>query len=114
MPRTAKSFQQLPANVESALREFGAAIRVARIRRRQSAQDFASRLGVTLPTLRKLERGDPGVAVATFVSALWVIGLLDRLRDLAKPESDVMGNILEASRLPRRVRRSSHDELDRL
>ena len=93
MPRTNKSFHQLPAAVQSALPELGAAIRVARIRRRQSAQDFASRLGVTLPTLRKLERGDPGVAVATFVSALWLIGLLDRLRDLARPESDVLGNI---------------------
>ena len=114
MPRTNKSFQQLPANVEAALLELGKSIRIARIRRRQSAQDFASRLGVTLPTLRKLERGDPGVAVATFVSALWLIGMLDRLRDLAKPESDVLGNILETSRLPQRVRRSAHDELDRL
>jgi transcriptional regulator with XRE-family HTH domain len=114
MPRTDKSFQQLPGNVRSALLELGQAIRVARIRRRQSAQDFASRLGVTLPTLRKLERGDPGVAVATFVSALWLVGLLDRLRDLAKPENDVLGNMLEASRLPRRVRKSTHDELDRL
>lgn len=114
MPRTDKSFQQLPGNVQSALLELGKAIRVARVRRRQSARDFASRLGVTLPTLRKLERGDPGVAVATFVSALWLIGLLDRLRDLARPESDVLGNVLETSRLPRRVRKSTHDELDRL
>ncbi len=114
MPRTDKSFQQLPAAVSSALIEFGGAIRVARLRRRQSAADFASRLGVTLPTLRKLERGDPGVAVATFVCALWLIGLLDRLCDLAKPESDVLGNILETSRLPQRVRRSRHDDLDRL
>ena len=113
MPRTAKSFQQLPSVVESAVRELGQAIRVGRIRRRQSAQDFASRLGVTLPTLRKLERGEPGVALATFVTALWLIGLLDRLRDLAKPESDVVGNMIETGRLPRRVRRS-HDDLDRL
>jgi hypothetical protein len=39
---------------------------------------------------------------------------LDRLRDLAKPENDVLGNILETSRLPQRVRKSRHDELDRL
>ena len=114
MPRTDKSFQQLPGHVRAALLELGAAVRVARIRRRQSAQDFASRLGVTLPTLRKLERGDPGVAVATFVSALWLIGLLDRLRDLAKPENDVLGNMLETTRLPQRVRKSAHDDLDRL
>jgi transcriptional regulator with XRE-family HTH domain len=113
MPRTNKSFHQLPTAVRSALSELGAAIRVARLRRRRSAQDFASRLGVTLPTLRKLERGEPGVAVATFVSALWLIGLLDRLRDLAKPESDVLGNMIESTRLPRRVRKSD-DELDRL
>ena len=112
MPRTATSFHQLPAAVETALREVGQAIRVARIRRRQSAQDFASRLAVTLPTLRKLERGDPGVAVATFVSALWLIGLLDRLRELARPETDVLGNMLETSRLPKRVRKPAHDDID--
>jgi transcriptional regulator with XRE-family HTH domain len=114
MPRTSKSFHQLPAAVHFALAEFGEAIRVARLRRRQSTQDFASRLGVTLPTLRKLERGDPGVAVATFVTALWLLGLLDRFRELAKPESDVLGNIVETSRLPRRVRKPAHDDLDRL
>src|ERR1700730_14767229 len=108
MPRTDKSFHQLPGSVSSALLELGAAIRVARIRRRQTAEDFASRLAVTLPTLRKLERGDPGVAVATFFTALWLIGLLDRLRDLARPESDVLGNIIETSRLPQRVRKSRH------
>jgi hypothetical protein len=81
---------------------------------RQSAQDFASRLGVTLPTLRKLERGDPGVALATFVTALWLIGLLDHLRDLAKSESDALGNMLEVARLPKRVRKSAQDELDQL
>jgi transcriptional regulator with XRE-family HTH domain len=113
MPRTNKSFHKLPGKVQSALVECGQAIRVARIRRRQTAQQFASRLAVTLPTLRKLERGDPGVAVATFVTALWLIGLLDRLRDLAKPESDVLGNIVETMRLPQRVRRS-RDEIDRL
>jgi transcriptional regulator with XRE-family HTH domain len=110
MPRTNKSFHQLPGPVSGALPELGAAIRVARVRRRWSAQEFASRLGVTLPTLRKLERGDPGVALATFV---WLIGLLDRLRDLARPEADVLGNVLETSRLPRRVRKA-RDALDRL
>jgi len=114
MPRTGKSFQQLPGLVSQTLRELGQAIRVARIRRRLSAQDFASRLAVTLPTLRKLERGDPGVALATFVTALWLIGLLDRLRDLAKPEKDVLGNMLETARLPKRVRKPRHDDLDRL
>src|SRR5436190_24290083 len=112
MPRTDKSFQQLPGSVSSVLVELGGAIRVARIRRRHTAQDFASRLGVTLPTLRKLERGDPGVALATFVSALWLIGLLDRLRDLARPENDVLGNMLETSRLPQRIRKPVHDDID--
>jgi transcriptional regulator with XRE-family HTH domain len=114
MPRTDKSFQQLPGQVSEALIELGEAILVARLRRRLSAQDFASRLAVTLPTLRKLERGEPGVALATFLTALWLLGLLERLRELAKPESDALGNMLEAACLPRRVRKSRRDGLDRL
>src|SRR5712671_420766 len=62
-------------------------------RRRYSAEDFASRLGGSLPTLRKLERGAPCVVVATFVTALWLVGLLDCLRQLSRPESDVLGNM---------------------
>jgi transcriptional regulator with XRE-family HTH domain len=113
MPQTGKSFQQLPSPVELALRELGEAVRVARLRRRQSARDFSSRLGVSLPTLRKLERGDPGVVVATFVTALWLVGLLDRLRELARPESDILGTMIDVTRLPKRIRKS-RGKLDQL
>jgi transcriptional regulator with XRE-family HTH domain len=114
MARTGRSFHQLPSPVELVLRELGEAIRVGRLRRRQSAQDFASRLGVSLPTLRKLERGDPGVVVATFVTALWLLGLLDRLREFARPESDILGNLIDVTRLPKRIRKARRGEFDAL
>ena len=53
--------------------QVGAAIRTARIRRRKTAAELARRLGVSLPTLRKLEAGDPGVSLGTFVTALWLL-----------------------------------------
>jgi transcriptional regulator with XRE-family HTH domain len=42
----------------------------------------ASRTGVSIPTLRKLERGDAGVSLATVLRVLQVLGLaadIDRL-----------------------------------
>jgi transcriptional regulator with XRE-family HTH domain len=61
------------------LRMMGKRLREARLARNEPQVRFAARIGVSVPTLRKLEQGDPNVAVGAFVEALWA---LDRLDDL--------------------------------
>ena len=56
----------------------------------------------------------PVARIATFVCALWLLGLLDRLRDLARPESDVLGNLIDVTHLPQRIRKARRGELDKL
>ena len=48
----------------------------------------SKRLGVTTPTLLRLEAGDPGVGLGILATALWLIGRDAELADLAAPEHD--------------------------
>ncbi len=105
---------ELPAAAAKALAIAGETIRLARRRRRQTASDLAMRLGVSLPTFRKLERGDPSVSLGTFVTALWLLDLLEGFSEAVNPAQDRTGLALEIARMPKRVRRTkSESELDR-
>jgi transcriptional regulator with XRE-family HTH domain len=57
----------------------GKRLRENRLDRDEPQERFAARLGVSVPTLRKMENGDPTVKIGTWVEALW---LLDRLSDV--------------------------------
>ena len=46
-------------------------------------------MGVSVPTLVRMERGDPGVSVGVYVTALWMIGRSNALIDLADPVTDL-------------------------
>jgi transcriptional regulator with XRE-family HTH domain len=75
------------------LEELGARIRAARLRRRMTQATLAARADVSLPTIRKLEKGDPTTSVATMVRALHVLGLEKDLDLLAA--DDVLGRKLQ-------------------
>jgi transcriptional regulator with XRE-family HTH domain len=104
--------KDLPHPVVEILPQIGAAIRTARIRRRKTAADFARRLGVSLPTLRKLEAGEPGVSLGTFLAALWLLDLLKEVGAALEPANDRLGITLDLARMPKRVRRAKEFDLD--
>jgi transcriptional regulator with XRE-family HTH domain len=101
MARISKISQALPAAVEEALIRLGRNIRTARLRRRPSRQDLAGRIGVSRQVLARIEKGKPTTAVAAYLGALWVLGLLNQLRDVADPDRDEEGKILEWARSPK-------------
>ncbi len=82
MSRTARP--PLPA-VARALAELGENIRLARLRRKLSASLVAERAGMTRPTLRAIERGEPGVTLGSYANVLHCLGLE---KDLAGVGSD--------------------------
>lgn len=55
-------------------------------------------------TLNKAEKGDPGVSLGAYATVLFVLGMIDRLADLADPRHDTVGMELEEERLPQRIR----------
>jgi transcriptional regulator with XRE-family HTH domain len=79
----------LPPAVTAALTRLGENLAIARIRRRESQRAWATRLGVSIPTLIRLERGDPGVGIGLYATALWLIGRVAAMPDLAAPVDDL-------------------------
>lgn len=88
MPKTARALQQIPPATSAALEKLGADLAVARLRRKESLKTWAKRMGISIPTLQRLESGDPSVAIGIVATALWLIQRDGELRDLAAPEHD--------------------------
>ena len=88
------------------MRKLGHDIRDARRRRRIPVAIMAERASISRMTLSKLERGEPGVSVGRYATVLFVLGMVDRLADLADPRDDAVGLALDEEHLPQRIRRS--------
>ncbi len=88
MPRPSLALQRLPPSTTAALTQLGANLAVARLRRRQSLATWAGRMGVTVPTLMRMEAGDPSVALGIYATALWLLGQDGALTELAAPAHD--------------------------
>ena len=104
MPKTARALLQLPPATAGAIEKLGADLAVARLRRKESLRSWAQRLGVTVPTLQRLEAGDPSVGIGIVATALWLIKRDGELRKLAAPEADqgaIEMNMREAVELGR-------------
>ena len=108
MPRTPQALTSLPPAVAAALARLGEHLALARVRRRQSQREWAQRLGVSVPTLIRLEKGDPGVGAGIVATALWLVGRVAALGELADPQQDrgaLELDVREATR--RRAERSA-------
>lgn len=104
MSRRSLNTESLPIPIRQAVKDLGENISMARRRRRQTQADLAARMMVSLPTVRRVENGDPSVSIAIYYSALWALGLLNEVRGIAKPDEDKSAQLLDLERLPERVR----------
>lgn len=99
-----RSAAGVPIPVRRALRKLGHDIRDARRRRRIPVAIMAERASISRTTLNKVEKGDPGVALGSYATVLFVLGLVDRLGELADVRHDSVGLELEEEHLPERIR----------
>jgi transcriptional regulator with XRE-family HTH domain len=95
-----------------AVRMLGGQVRQARLERRWTLQQLAERAGVTHVTMRKVEEGDPSVALGTAFEAAALVGVPLFAADAAR-------RTLEAGRiedrltvLPKRARLPSEPDDD--
>ncbi len=94
----------LPIPVTRALRKLGHDIKDARRRRRLPMFIVTQRASISAPTLIRIEKGDPKVAIGSYATVLFVLGLADRLADLVDATNDPIGLQLEEENLPKRIR----------
>ena len=88
--------------LERRLARLGERIRTARLRRRLSAKLTAERAGMSLMTLRSVERGGMWVTIGAYVAALHVLGLDCDLDAVA--QADPLGRDLQDAALPNATR----------
>jgi transcriptional regulator with XRE-family HTH domain len=89
------------------LQKLGRDLALARRRRRLTQASMAERLQVSVATLRRLEKGDPRIAIGTIAFAFLVLGDLNRIADLFDTTSDDIGLSLMNEQLPQRIRRKN-------
>lgn len=104
-----KILPSLPLPVRRALRKVGADIADARKRRRISTLTMCQRAMISRPTLIKIEKGDPDVSFGRYATVLFVLGMTDRLADIADPSHDQFGLDLESENLPKRIYSTRHN-----
>ena len=90
----------MPSVVLANLRELGENLAVARKRRREPLRVWAQRIGVSEPTLMRMERGDPSVSMGVYATALWLMDRASALGEMAAPEHDkgALENAVRATR----------------
>lgn len=93
-----------PFPVRRALKKLGRDLSDARKRRRIPMHLAAERASISRATLSKIERGDEGVSFGAYAKILFILGMIERLAELADPKFDELGLGLEAESLPKRIR----------
>jgi transcriptional regulator with XRE-family HTH domain len=91
----------LPKN-RRILIKLGENIRLARLRRKLSAEQVAERAGISRLTLIRIEKGSPVVSIGNYLQALFVLGLEKDLEQIAS--SDPLGRKLQDAKLSVRLR----------
>jgi transcriptional regulator with XRE-family HTH domain len=79
------------------LQEIGRNLRLARLRRRLSAEQLAMRAGISRSTLWMIEKGSPVVAFGAYAQVLFVLGLDNDI--LALGADDELGRKLQDAEL---------------
>lgn len=94
-----------PHAVEQSLRNLGANLRLARIRRSLTVRQAAETIGTGIRAVGDAERGKPSTSVSVYVALLWSYGLLSEFETLADPALDAQGLSLALRRERTRVRK---------
>jgi transcriptional regulator with XRE-family HTH domain len=97
-----KTTPSLVPRVARLLDGLGAHLKLARLRRKYSAEIVAQRAGITRRTLSKVEQGDPAVALGVYARVMQVLRLEDDLALLAK--DDELGRKLQDAGISTKLR----------
>jgi len=95
------------------LEELGEDIKLARLRRKLSAEQIAERAGISRSTLWQIEKGMPNVSMGYYAQVMFVLGLEKNLSTMAA--DDVLGRklqdaeILVKKRAPKKLKITNYE-----
>lgn len=95
----AKRIPPTHPRVQRQIEALGQRLRAARMRRSMTQEVMAERVGVSVPTIAKLENGDPSTSLATVLRVLTVLGLAGDIDLMAA--QDTLGRELQDNALRR-------------
>src|SRR5215213_3374475 len=87
-----------PYAVEKSLRQLGANLRTARLRRNLTLAEVSRKIGTGTRAVSDAEKGRPGTAAAVYFALLWVYDLMEPLAALADSSRDEVGLTATARR----------------
>lgn len=96
-----------PLPVERAITKLGCDLALARRRRHISQESLAIRIGASLSTVKRMEKGDLRIPLHFIARTLHVFGELGQLASLIDTAKDDIGLTLANDQLPQRVRRKT-------
>lgn len=99
-----------PLPVERAIAKLGNDLSLARRRRHISQESLATRIGASVSTVKRMEKGDVRIPLHFIARALHVFGELERLSSLIDTANDDIGLTLADEQLPKRVRQKTRNK----
>lgn len=111
-PQQTPKVNQLPPPlpVERAIAKLGNDLSLARRRRHISQESLATRIGASVSTVKRMEKGDVRIPLHFIARALHVFGELERLSSLIDTANDDIGLTLADEQLPKRVRQKTRNK----
>lgn len=87
MPRQNTCPADFPPFILAQITQMAQHIVATRKARGETQMQWAERLGISQPTMARLERGDPAIATATYVMCLWLVNPALNLLQLLAPSA---------------------------
>lgn len=105
MPKNSPSLSGAPPESLQALVGLGQRMRAYRLQREQTIKEMALRLFCSPATYSALEAGKPGTSVGILAHALWLLGQLDTLAQVASLDTHFAVAAAAGKRVRRRAGR---------
>ena len=86
------------------LKNLGFRLKNARLEINDPQKEFSFRIGVSIPTLYKMEQGNPSISIGTWVKALSMLGRLDDIDQLIAPKESLFAQYEARKKIQNRQR----------